>query len=145
MVADTASIRIAAPASEVFAFMADPARLDLWSFGTWRTEIGADGLVHGWSLQTGAPIWLRIVEHPALMLVDYHLGGSPEALSPRIFVRVIPGTVTGHGAEDCALVMTALRGATMDDARWARLIRAHAFELDVIKAQIEFGHDHRRR
>jgi len=143
MTADTATIRIDAPAGEVFEFMADPGRLDLWSFGTWRTEIAANGLIRGRSLQTGAPIWLRITPHALLMLIDYHLGEEPDALSPRIYARVIPGPVTGHDPNTCALVLTALRGAAMDDDRWARLIRAHAFELDVIKALIETGHDHR--
>lgn len=144
MIADTAAARIEAPARAVFDFMADPARLDLWSFGTWRTEIRADGLVEGRSLQSGAPIWLRIDAAPERLLIDYRLGASPEALSPRIFARVIPGEVTGHGAGCATLLMTALRAAGMDDDRWDRLVRAHAFEMDVIKSLIETGHDHRR-
>lgn len=144
MTADTASVRIEAPAATVFDLMADPGRLDLWSFGTWKTEIAPDGLVLGRALATGATIWLRIVAHAETLLIDYHLGANPETLSPRIFARVVPGGVTGHGPDVSTLLMTALRGADMDDARWAGLIRAHAFELDLIKSLIESGHDHRR-
>ena len=71
-------------------FLADPGRLDLWSFGTWHTEIRDDGLVRGRALQSGATIWLRIVADPATLLIDYHLGTRADALAPRIFVRIVP-------------------------------------------------------
>ncbi len=143
MSADTRSALISAPASTVFAFMSDADRLTLWSFGTWRIERHDGGLIHGHSLMTGAPIWLRIATWPDALMIDYHLGASPDALRPRIFARVIPGTVTGHGEDTSLLTMTGLRTADMDDARWAGLGRAHAFEVDVIRGLIESGHDHR--
>ena len=141
MTADTQSVRILAPADEVFRFMSDPARLDLWSFGTWRTEIASDGLVHGWAMATGAEIWLKIAAHPDQLLIDYHLGQAADALQPRIFARIVPGDVTGH--EGSLLLMTALRGAGMDDDRWSGLIAAHGAELRIIKGLIETGYDHR--
>lgn len=144
MVADTASARIEAPAPMVFDFMADPAQLDLWSFGTWRVTLHEDGLIQGRSLQAGSQIWLRIAADRTHLLIDYHIGASPDELSPRIFVRVIPGDVTGHGSERCTLLMTALRASDMDDARWDKMIRAHAVEADLIKSLIETGYDHRR-
>ena len=143
MTADVASVRIGAPAEQVFEFMADLEKLTLWSFGTWRTEIGSDGLVQGWSLATGAPIWLRIEAHRETLLIDYHLGASADALLPRISARVIPGAVTGHDTDSATLLMIALRTAGMDDARWGGLVRAHAAEVDIIKGLIESGHDHR--
>ena len=45
--ADTTSVRIDRPAEEVFAFMTDPGKMDLWSFGTWRVSVKSDGLVVG--------------------------------------------------------------------------------------------------
>ena len=45
MTVDTVAADIAAPAEEVFAFMADPEKLSLWSFGTWETIIHPDGLI----------------------------------------------------------------------------------------------------
>lgn len=144
MTADTAATRIAAPARAVFDFMADPGRLTLWSFGTWRVEPQADGVLKGYSLATGAPVFLRIDPAPERLLIDYHLGPAPDRLAPRIFARVIPGPVTGDGDDVSTLLMTGLRSAEMDDARWAGLHRAHAFEVDVIRGLIESGHDHRQ-
>jgi hypothetical protein len=143
MTADTAATRIAAPARAVFDFLADPEKLTLWSFGTWRIEPLGDGLLRGHALATGAQICLRIDPDPARLLIDYHLGPDPGALCPRIFARVIPGPVTGHAEESATLLMTGLRSAEMDDARWQGLIRAHAFEVDTIRGLIESGHDHR--
>lgn len=143
MIADTASVLIAAPAAEVFDFMADPSRLDLWSFGTWSIEISDDGLVQGRSLQTGDRIWLRVDADPSTLLIDYRLGSAPDNLAPRIFARIVPGQVTGHEDSHSTLTLTALRTAEMDDERWGKMVRAHAFEVDVIKSLIETGHDHR--
>ena len=49
----------------------------------------------------------------------------------------------GGQDEECALMMTALRGDGMDDDRWADLKAAHAFEVGLLKAAIETGYDHR--
>lgn len=143
MTVDTVAADIEAPAEDVFAFMSDPEKLTLWSFGTWETVIHADGLIEGRALQSGAPIWLRIEANAPLRLIDYHLGAAPDRLAPRIFTRVTPGEALGLDPGCCRLLMTGLRAADMDDERWARLRRAHAFEVDVIKSLIETGHDHR--
>ena len=143
MIADLASILINAPAETVFDYIRDPAKMDRWSFGTWQTQIHADGLIEGLALGSGGLTYLRIDADRSRMIVDYHLGETADALSPRIFARVIPGAVTGHGTVSSLLLLTALRGASMDDARWAGLCRAHAAELDLIKSQIETGYDPR--
>lgn len=137
MTADLAAIRIDAPAETVFAFMADPANLTKWSFGTWQTTIHDDGLIEGRALGSGNRILLRIDSDPDRLLIDYHLGSEAGSLRPRIFARVTPGSVTGHGTETSLLSLTALRGADMDDERWARLQRTHAAELDIVKSWIE--------
>ena len=140
---DTVSVRIEAPADEVFAFMSDPERLDLWSFGTWKITRREDGLIAGQAIQTGARILVRISADPGRRLIDYHLGADPGALRPRIFARIIPGETTGHNAASSTLLLVALRSADMDDARWDRLCHAHAFEADLVKSLIESGYDHR--
>ncbi len=142
MSCDTAFIRINRPADDVFAFMSDPTRMSLWSFGTWRTEIDATGLVHGTSIRDGAAIYVRIEAHISQKLIDYHVGKTPEALSPRIFVRVLPAEVFGD-TRGAGLVMTVLRTAGMNDARWASLQATHRVELDIIKSALETGFDHR--
>ena len=142
MSCDTAFVRVRRSADEVFAFMADPANLSLWSFGTWRTEIDDTGLVRGSSIKDGAVIYVRIEAHPEQRLIDYHLGAVPDTLSPRIFVRVTPEEVFGDG-QGAGLALTALRAAEMDDARWHSLIATHRVELDIVKFALETGHDHR--
>lgn len=143
MTADLASVRIAAAADAVYGFVSDPARLNLWSVGTWRTVLHGDGLVEGWAMATGARILVQFDPCPGRRMVDYRIGPTPDALTPRIFARVIAGETTGHGPGSCLLLLGALRTTEMEQDRWDRMIRTHAFEVDLVKALIESGHDHR--
>ncbi len=140
---DTVSVVIDARAKEVFDFMADAGKLTLWSFGTWKIAHRDDGLIEGRALANDAAILLRIDPDPARLLIDYHLGDTPDDMQPRIYARIVPGAVSGQPDDAAVLILTALRDGAMDDARWARMCRAHAFELDTIKALIESGYDHR--
>ena len=134
-----ASIAVRKSAEVVFAFMADPAKLDRWSFGTWETEIGADGLVTGTSIFDGARILVRIDADAEHFLIDYRLGLDPENLLPRINVRVVPGVNLGLDPKSCVLTFTAWRAAPMDDDRWRRLTASHEFEVVLIKNLLENG------
>ena len=142
MSCDTALIRIDRPAGEVFAFMSDPAQMNLWSFGTWQTEIDANGLVRGKSIKDGASICVRIEAHPEQLLIDYHIGATSEGLLPRIFARVTPEDVFGDNG-GCGLAMTVFRTHGMDDDRWNSLKATHIVELGIIKSALETGYDHR--
>lgn len=132
-----ASILVGRPAAQVFAFMADPANLPRWSFGTWTTEILPDGLVLGTSLFDGARTYVRIDADKARLSIDYHLGADPARLVPRIVVRVVPGTALGNGADSSVLTFIAWRAAAMDDDRWRRLTAAHELEVVLIKSLLE--------
>ncbi|MCY3996831.1 MAG: hypothetical protein OXF07_11870 [Rhodobacter sp.] len=138
----TAFIRVRRSEDEVFAFMADPEQMSLWSFGTWRAEIDDTGLVRGTSIRDGAVIYVRIEAHPEQWLIDYHVGTAPDTLSPRVFARVTPGDVFGDGL-GAGLALTAIRTAEMDDARWDSLTATHRVELDIVKSALETGYDHR--
>jgi hypothetical protein len=135
--AHSTAITIDAPASAVFAFMADPAKLDRWSFGTWRTERREDGLIRGEAIFDGAVTFVRIDADPARLLVDYHLGAGPDDLMPRISVRVVPGAHLGLNAEQSVLTFLAWRPVAMPDSRWRRLKASHEFEAVLLKALIE--------
>jgi len=141
--ADVATAVIARPARAVFDFMADPHRLDLWSFGTWRVEVTPDGLVKGTAIYDGSHTYVRIDPDPDRLLVDYAVGSTPDALSPRIYVRITPGETLGLDAGQSMLSIVALRTAGMDDTRWQGLTTAHAFEAGLIRAILESGFDHR--
>ncbi|MDE2791239.1 MAG: hypothetical protein OXI81_12555 [Paracoccaceae bacterium] len=142
MSCDTAFIRINRSAGKVFAFMSDPAQMSLWSFGTWRTEIDATGLIRGTSIKDGTVIYVRIEAREDQKSIDYHVGIAPDVLSPRILVRISSEEVFGDG-EGAGLAMTSIRTAEMDDARWASQKAAHRVELDIIKSALETGYDHR--
>lgn len=131
------SIALAAPAAAAFAFMSDPAKLDRWSFGTWTTTLHDGGLVEGRAIFDDAVTWVRIDADPARLLVDYHLGATRTALSPRISVRVVPGERLALPAGTCVLTMTAWRAQSMSDERWRRLTAAHEFEAVLLKSLIE--------
>lgn len=143
MTSHTASIRIDRPAEEVFAFVTDPHNLDRWTFGTWHIEVDDTGLVHGKSIKDGASILVRIAAHPEQMLVDYFVGTDADALLPRIFIRIARGEAFGAPSDTCMVIMTGLRAAGMDDDRWASLTAMHLVEVDLIKAAVETGYDHR--
>ncbi len=142
MSCDAAFVRVNRSADEVFAFMADPANLSLWSFGTWRAEIDDTGLVRGTSIMDGAVSYVRIEAHPERRLIDYHVGVAPDTLSPRVFGRVTSEDVFGDGLGS-GLALTAFRTAEMDDARWDSLTAAHRVELAIVRSALETGHDHR--
>ncbi len=141
--ADVASVVIEKPATEVFAFMADPHRLDLWSFGTWRVAVQEDGLVVGTAIYDGSHTYVRIDADQDRLVIDYAVGKDPNALSPRIFVRVTPGATVGIEPDHALLSIVGLRSAEMDDEQWQRLRAAHAFEVGLIKSILESGFDHR--
>lgn len=143
MTCDTAYARINCPIDEVFAFIADPQMLSLWSFGTWSVEIDDTGLIHGRSIKDGSVTLVRIAQHADQFMVDYLIGPTPDSLQPRIFIRLMPGAVFGGTDTECALMMTALRSDSMDDARWEGMTTLHAFEVSMIKSAIETGYDHR--
>ena len=131
------SIVVARSADQVFAVMADPAKLNRWSFGTWETQIAEDGLVTGTSIFDGGRILVRIDADAARLSIDYKLGSDRNALVPRIQVRVVPGVHVGLDAGQCVLTFIAWRAAAMDEDRWRRLTASHEFEVVLLKNLIE--------
>ncbi len=144
MTSDVASIVIDRPADEVFRFMADAGKLDLWSFGTWRIKILEENLVQGKTMHTGSLIYVRVVPHPDQRLIDYQVGSTVDSMTSRIFTRIVPGTEFGADQNSSMLLMIALRASDMDEVRWQGLKDTHAVEVGLIKSLIETGYDHRR-
>lgn len=144
MTSDIASAVINCAADDVFDFMADASKLDLWSFGTWRIELIDPGLVQGKAMHDGSAIYVRVLPHHKQRLIDYQVGHNLQSMTSRIFARVVSGVEFGAGDQSSMLLMVALRGADMDDARWCGLTETHAVEVRLIKSLIETGYDHRR-
>ncbi|MFZ5675086.1 MAG: hypothetical protein ACOZAM_19180 [Pseudomonadota bacterium] len=130
---------VKAGAASVFVRMADAKNLHRWSFGTWKTEIAADGLVRGTSLFDGTSIHVRIEADEKRGIIDFHLGADPHKLVPRIQLRVVPGEFVGLDGGQSVLTFIAWRSQAMDDDRWRRLTASHEMEVVLIKAMIESG------
>lgn len=135
----TVSIELAAPADRAFAFMADPSKLDRWSFGTWKTVLHDGGLIEGRAIFDGAVTWVRIDADAGRGVIDYHLGKDRSALTPRIMARIVPGNRLDMGLDACVLTLVAWRTRGMSDERWRRLVASHEFEVFLIKSLIEAG------
>lgn len=133
------SITVNSAAEDLFERMADAANLHRWSFGTWKTEIVAGGLVLGTSLFDGSSIYVRIDSDEARLVIDYHLGADPLNLVPRIQLRVVPGGHVGLADEQSVLTFIAWRSEAMDDDRWRRLTASHEMEAVLVKSLIESG------
>lgn len=133
------SIAIDTPAARVLAFIADPARLKLWSFGIQDTTTHEGGLVEGRSVFDGQVSFLRIEADAEAGVARYWLGARPDALAPRIVALVVKGETIGRSADSAVLTLVAWRGATMTDDRWRRLVASHEFEVVLLKSLIERG------
>jgi hypothetical protein len=135
-----ASVVCPVPAARALAFLADGIALGRWALGCWQTHHidndGGNGIVKGHSLFDDQPGWVRPVADAERMTVTYHVGGSPEALSPRIQATVEPGSAFGQGDGCCRISLRASRTPDMDDARWQRLVHCHEVEVLLIQAQL---------
>ena len=133
----SASAVCSVPAARALAFLADGVRLGGWALGCWDTRDVGDGVVRGRSLFDGQPGWVRPVADAERMTVNYHVGGSPETLHPRIHATVEPGPAFGEGDDRCRIGLHATRTPDMDDARWLRLVRCHEVEVLLIQSQLD--------
>ncbi len=138
MLCHTATIRVAAPARRAFAFLGDGHRLGQWSFGCWQTKELPDGTFTGTSLMTGASTFVRIAADAGRLQIDYAVGRSPEALTPLIIARVLPGATMGDTEDACFVSLIAWRGVAPEE-RWRQVCAAHELEMFRIRHLIEAG------
>ena len=127
------------PALQAFAFLADGLQLGTWALGAWDTQPVGDGVVRGRSLFDDQPGWVRPVGDAARLRIDYHVGGAPDALTPRILATVEPlpaDSADSKGAARCRITLHAARDPGMDDARWLRLVRCHEVEVLLIQGRL---------
>ena len=131
------SVAVERPASDAMACLVDPEKLSSWAVGMGETTVHPGGAIEGAFPGTGAPIWARIDADPGGGTILFHLGPDPDALVPRIMVRVVPGGDLGGSPESCVVSMIAWRQESMDDARWAGLKAGHESEILEVKRLIE--------
>ena len=80
---DAASAEVAVPAAQAFEYLADGIRQGEWTLGCWDRERVGDDLFRGRSLYDGATAYVRVLPRRELLLVDFEVGASPDALVPR--------------------------------------------------------------
>ena len=124
-------------AAAAMSFLADPEKLSSWAVGMGETTVHPGGVIEGAFPETNQPIWARIDADPSRGTILYHLGSDPDALVPRIMVRVVPGSVLDSDPESCVVSLVAWRLASMDDARWEGLKSGHEREVHDLKRLIE--------
>jgi hypothetical protein len=133
----TCAALVNAPARAAFDFLADPQSLGRWSLGALNVKpTEKAGVYTGFSMFNGSQAWLAIDAKPELLLIDYRVG-TPDNLVPRIFARVVPGTVVGLREDQCYVALTAWRTASMTAERWHQLRASHEAEILLIDSQIE--------
>jgi hypothetical protein len=136
----TASERVATGAREAFAFLADGLSLGRWALGCFETKALGEGLFIGHSLFDGKALYVRIAADAARLAVTYHVGSSPDRLSPRIAARVAKGEADG-AAPQCMVSLIAERTPDMTDERWRQLRTLHEAEILLVKALLERKRD----
>ena len=129
---------VAAPASFVFAFLADPAKVGEWALGAFGARrIGAGDVYRGASLLDGSATLFRVDADARRMIVDYLVGADAENLVMRISARIVPGEILERGAALCLVSLSAWRPASFDERRWSRLRAFHDAEIHILRDQIE--------
>ena len=132
----TVTAAVPAPARFAFDYLADPAKVGEWALGALHAKPRGGGVYVGASIADGETVAYRVDADAKRLLVDYLVGGTPEALVMRISARVIPGEILGRGAGSCLVSMMAWRPATQDDRRWARLRAFHDAEIHILREHI---------
>jgi hypothetical protein len=129
-----ATIEVAVPARVAFDYLADGIRQGEWTLGCWNRERVGDDLFRGRSLYDDTESYVRVLPRPELLLIDFEVGQSPDALVFRISIRLLE---RGPGASVVGLM--AWRPAGQSDESWRRVQDVHRAEIHLIKSRLELG------
>ena len=137
--AHVAAVEIAVPAERAFTYLADGMKQGEWALGSWDRRPAGEGLFAGNSLFDGRELLIRLVAIPELLLVEYHVGRSAEALAPLVWGRVVPGPVVGLDEAHCVLTLVIWRSAGDSEQAWELLGHTFPTEVQMIKGRLELG------
>jgi hypothetical protein len=137
--AHAATIEIAVPAAEAFAYLADGMKQGQWALGSWNRREVQPGLYAGSSLFDGTELFIRLTGYAEHLLVEYEVGASPAELRPLVWARVVPGPVVGLDEGRCVVTLVVWRTQDETDVGWDRLGHAFATEVHMIKGRLELG------
>jgi len=131
---DAATAEVAVPAEQAFDYLADGIRQGEWTLGCSDRERVGDDLFRGRSLYDGRETYVRVLPRRELLLVDFEVGSSADALVPRISARVRP-----RGERACVVTLMAWRTPDQDDESWRRVRDLHRAEIHLIKGRLELS------
>lgn len=137
--AHVASVELAVSAERAFAYLADGIKQGQWALGSWNRRDLGEGLFAGTSLFDGRELLIRLEAIPELMLVQYQVGRSPEALAPLVWGRIVPGPVVGLDEGRCLLTLVVWRSEGDPDEVWELLSHTFPVEVQMIKGRLELG------
>jgi hypothetical protein len=125
----TRTIDIDAPASDVFAFVADVAKLPIWAIG-FAKAVDEDGGT--WRVTTGSGERIEIVVRAdaATGVVDY-------AMRPAPGVELLANTRVVPRGEAAVYAFTLFEDARMASGVFEEQVRELERELTVLKAHVE--------
>ena len=130
---DVASINIIGDIDEIYDFMQDMSKINLWSLGIeWNTTSNHE-IIEGISNYDNSISYLKITTKDDIKQIKYWMGNNMNNLVPRIYVYIIK-TDKYYSNK---LSMVSYRTQDMDNERWKILKKNHMNEVKIIKKLIE--------
>jgi hypothetical protein len=129
-----ATAEVSVPAQVAFEYLADGIRQGEWTLGCVDRERVGDDLFRGRSLYDDSEGYVRVLPRPELLIIDFEVGPSPEALLFRISIRI-------YERVPAASVVSLMVWRTLEqsDDSWARVQDVHGAEIHLIKSRLELG------
>ena len=130
---DVTSINITGDIDEIYDFMQDKSKINLWSLGIeWNTTSNHE-IIEGISNYDNSISYLKITTKDDIKQIKYWIGNNINNLIPRIYVYIIK-TDKYYSNK---LSMVSYRTQDMDNERWETLKKNHMNEVKIIKKLIE--------
>ena len=130
---DVVSINITGDIDEIYDFMQDMSKINLWSLGIeWDTTSNHE-IIEGISNYDNSISYLKITTKEDIKQITYWIGKDKNNLTPRIYVYIIKTDKDYNNK----LSMVAYRTQDMDNERWEGLKESHKKEVKIIKKLIE--------
>ena len=129
---DVVSINITGDIDELYDFMQDRSKINLWSLGIKWINNGRE-IIKGISNYDDSVSYLKITNKKDIKQITYWIGSDINNLVPRIYVYIIKTDKNYINK----LSMVSYRTQDMDNERWETLKKNHMNEVKIIKKLIE--------
>ena len=129
---DVVSINITGDIDELYDFMQDRSKINLWSLGIKWINNGHE-IIKGISNYDDSISYLKITNKKDIKQITYWIGTDINNLVPRIYVYIIKTDKNYINK----LSMVSYRTQDMDNERWEKLKKDHINEVKIIKKLFE--------